>query len=70
MRAHTSFKATLTRVLSDLGLTLPEKAVIEPPKDPKFGDLATNAALLIAGAAKENPRALAADIAADVERSA
>ncbi len=64
MRAHTTFKATLGRVLADLGLALPEKAVIEPPKDPTFGDLATNAALLLAGAAKSNPRALAADVAA------
>ncbi|WP_156679905.1 arginine--tRNA ligase [Sphingomonas profundi] len=36
---------------------------VEPPRDPAHGDLATNAAMVLAKAAKTNPRALAALIA-------
>ena len=37
---------------------------LEPPRDPAHGDLATNAAMVLAKAAKTNPRALAETIAA------
>jgi arginyl-tRNA synthetase len=40
------------------GLDLARVAV-EPPRDPAYGDLATNAAMVLAGAVKENPMALA-----------
>ena len=39
------------------------KVVIEPPRDPSHGDLATNAALVLAKEAKSNPRALAETLA-------
>jgi len=39
------------------------KVVIEPPRDPSHGDLATNAALVLAKEAKANPRALAETLA-------
>jgi arginyl-tRNA synthetase len=35
---------------------------VEPPRDPSHGDLATNAAMVLAKAAKTNPRALAEKI--------
>jgi arginyl-tRNA synthetase len=35
------------------------RIAIEPPRDPAHGDLATNAAMVLAGAIKENPMALA-----------
>ncbi len=35
------------------------RIAIEPPRDPTHGDLATNAAMVLAGAVKENPMALA-----------
>ncbi len=44
------------------GLDLARVAV-EPPRDPAHGDLATNAAMVLAGALKENPMALAERIA-------
>ena len=44
------------------GLDLARVAV-EPPRDPAHGDLATNAAMVLAGAAKQNPMALAELIA-------
>jgi arginyl-tRNA synthetase len=40
------------------GLDLARVAV-EPPRDPAHGDLATNAAMVLAGAVKENPMTLA-----------
>ena len=44
------------------GLDLARVAV-EPPRDPAYGDLSTNAAMVLAGAIKENPMALAERIA-------
>src|SRR5580692_3532920 len=44
------------------GLDLSRLAV-EPPRDPAHGDLATNAAMVLAGAAKQNPMQLAERIA-------
>lgn len=49
----------------DLPAGLPRKAVtVEPPRDPAHGDLATNAAMVLAKPAKTNPRALAEKIVA------
>lgn len=53
----------LGRLLSDMTLSLPEKFVIEEPKNPDHGDLSTNVALLLAKQAGRSPRELAADIA-------
>ena len=39
------------------------KIVVEPPRDPSFGDLATNAALVLAKDARRKPRELAERIA-------
>jgi arginyl-tRNA synthetase len=40
------------------------RVAVEPPRDPAHGDLATNAAMVLAGPLKENPMALAERIAA------
>jgi arginyl-tRNA synthetase len=40
------------------------RVTVEPPRDPAHGDLATNAAMVLAGAVRENPMALAERIAA------
>src|SRR5258705_334192 len=40
------------------------RVAVEPPRDPAHGDLATNAAMVLAGAVKQNPMALAEKIAA------
>lgn len=42
--------------------------VLEPPRDPSHGDLATNAALALAKAARSNPRELATRIAMALSR--
>jgi arginyl-tRNA synthetase len=39
------------------------RVAVEPPRDPANGDLATNAAMVLAGAVRQNPMALAEKIA-------
>src|SRR3954447_17961809 len=67
------FRRLVIAALDDLaaGGALPsgfdfERVAVEPPRDPAHGDLATNAAMLLAGAAKQNPMALAELIAASL----
>jgi len=43
------------------------RVAVEPPRDPAHGDLATNAAMVLAGSVKENPMALAERIATTLE---
>ncbi|MDY7097434.1 MAG: arginine--tRNA ligase [Pseudomonadota bacterium] len=69
MTTHTlynAFKATVETALGELVAegALPEgtsfaNVTLEPPRDPSHGDLATNAAMVLAKPAKTNPRALA-----------
>jgi arginyl-tRNA synthetase len=63
---YAQYAALLDGVLDDLVAdgTLPEdlsrkNVTVEPPRDPAHGDLATNAAMVLAKAAKTNPRTLA-----------
>src|SRR5919205_4299745 len=44
------------------------RVVVEPPRDPSHGDLATNAAMVLAKEARTNPRALAELIADDLRQ--
>jgi arginyl-tRNA synthetase len=44
------------------------RVAVEPPRDPAHGDLATNAAMVLAGPARQNPMALADRIAAALAR--
>jgi len=62
--------AVLDRLVAagDLPAGLDRKAVtVEPPRDASHGDLATNAAMVLAKPAGTNPRALAEKIAAGLE---
>ncbi len=63
MRAKNTLHDLLTACVADMGLTWPDKATIEPPKDEKFGDLACNVAMMLAKEAKKPPRELAQAIA-------
>src|SRR3954467_7289968 len=65
------FRRLVIAALDDLAAqgTLPSgldvaRVAVEPPRDPAHGDLATNAAMVLAGQAKQNPMALAEKIAA------
>src|SRR6059058_4703542 len=63
---YAQYSALLDGVLDDLVAdgALPAdldrgNVTVEPPRDPSHGDLATNAAMVLAKAAGTNPRALA-----------
>jgi len=55
---------------SDLRTTEPPPFAVETPSDPKYGDLATNAALVLARGEGRSPHAIAKTIVAHVERAA
>ncbi|TRD10748.1 arginine--tRNA ligase [Erythrobacter insulae] len=68
---YAAYAAIVETVLSQLASegVLPAdvsfaNVTVEPPRDPSHGDLATNAAMVLAKQAKTNPRALAEQIAA------
>ncbi|TMM48767.1 arginine--tRNA ligase [Qipengyuania marisflavi] len=70
---HAAFVAKIDAVLNALemeGALPPETArgnvAVEPPRDPSHGDLATNAAMVLAKQAGTNPRALADKIVAHI----
>ena len=73
MTLYVRFAAHLDAALDalvaagDLPAGLERRAVtVEPPRDATHGDLATNAAMVLAKAAGTNPRALAEKIAAEL----
>lgn len=72
---HAAFAAKVDAVLAALEAegALPAgspraNVAVEPPRDPSHGDLATNAAMVLAKHAATNPRALAEKIVAHLER--
>lgn len=75
MTLYTRFAAHLDAALDalvasgDLPAGLERRAVtVEPPRDATHGDLATNAAMVLAKPAGTNPRALAEKIAGELEK--
>jgi len=71
---HAGFAAKLDAILAALEAdgVLPSGAprrgvTVEPPRDPSHGDLATNAAMVLAKQAKTNPRELAGKIIEKLE---
>ena len=67
MRAAEYLKEQMQKASASAGFTWPEKVVIEPPKDKKFGDLACNAAMIMAREAKCPPREIAEKLAAKLK---
>ncbi|MES2136269.1 MAG: arginine--tRNA ligase, partial [Pseudomonadota bacterium] len=74
MSLYAEYAALLDGVLDELVAdgALPadldrKNVTVEPPRDPSRGDLATNAAMVLAKAAGTNPRALADAIKAKIE---
>lgn len=62
MRAKDKLIILLQEIVSEMGLSWPEKVTVEPPKDKKFGDLAVNIAMMLTKQAGKPPRELAAVI--------
>jgi arginyl-tRNA synthetase len=69
MRAHTFLHETLESAVAEQGLQWPDKAKIEPPRDKGHGDLASNAAMVLAKQAGMPPRDLAAKLADRIKQS-
>ena len=72
---HAAFAARIDAVLNALEMegvlpadTARANVTVEPPRDPSHGDLATNAAMVLAKQAKTNPRALAEKIVEHLQR--
>ena len=63
MRASSHLTRLLKNAVQDMGLLWPERAVVEAPKDPAHGDLASNVAMLLGKEARSNPRELAQRLA-------
>ncbi|MBI5518945.1 MAG: arginine--tRNA ligase [Desulfovibrio sp.] len=66
MKAKQYFEDALRAALTRMDLPWPEKTLIEPPRERKFGDYSANVAMLLAGPAKRKPRDLAEELAADL----
>jgi arginyl-tRNA synthetase len=73
MNIFRLFEARVGEALERLAVkgTLPPgldsgRVLVEPPRDPSHGDLATNAAMVLAKEARVNPRMLAEQIAAEL----
>jgi arginyl-tRNA synthetase (EC 6.1.1.19) len=64
MRAKIHLENGLREVLAAKGWEWPDKGVIEPPKDKKFGDMSVNLAMMLAKQAGKPPRAIAEELAA------
>jgi len=70
MNIFAQFASRIVGAVESLGLQPKDggaldfsRLTVEPPRDPSHGDLATNAAMVLAKAVGENPRALAERIA-------
>ncbi len=69
MRDIVLFKAALQEILETKDLAWNDKIVIELPKDEKFGDLATNIAMILAKVCQKNPRELATEFCAELQKN-
>jgi arginyl-tRNA synthetase len=79
MNIFSTFRDVVREAVTRLAPDAPERLVnaigVEPPRDPAHGDIATNAAMVLAKATRQNPRAfgerLAVELAAhpDVARA-
>lgn len=63
MHAKDILVGALETILARDNLRIPQKHVVNPPKDARFGDLSTNIAMLLAKETGKNPRALAQELA-------
>lgn len=77
MNIFADFTARIHALVPAAGLTAADGAVldlarvlVEPPRDPAHGDLATNAAMVLSKAAGKPPRALAEIIVAELGKDA
>jgi len=77
MNIFADFNGRIADIIDKLGLKAADGAPldltrigVEPPRDPSHGDLAANAAMVLARPAAQNPRALAEQLAAALRADA
>lgn len=63
MRAKDILVEALEKILARDGLQIPQKHVVNPPKEARFGDLSSNIAMLLAKKTGKNPLELARNLA-------
>ncbi len=68
-RMRAQVLAAVRALVPDLPAEVAEKIEVTPAREPGHGDMATNAALVAAKAARQSPRALAAAIAAQLNEN-
>ncbi|WP_309085391.1 arginine--tRNA ligase [Chelativorans sp.] len=75
MNIFADFSDRVAKAVTALGLRAADggdldlsRLTVEPPRDPSHGDLATNAAMVLAKQAGENPRALGEKLAAHLRQ--
>src|SRR6201986_1641984 len=68
-RVHAVCRALAAEANWPEGIDL-SRVVVEPPRDPSHGDMATNAAMVLAKEAKAKPRDLAEQIATRLREDA
>ena len=69
MNLFTHFHRLIVGEIAEMAPGLdPARVTVEPPRDPAHGDLSTNAAMVLAKAAKMAPRAFAEQLKARLER--
>lgn len=62
MSASFFVEKLLHKAVESLGASVPERVQIEPPREKKFGDIATNIAMLLSKELKDSPRNIAEKI--------
>ena len=62
MNASFFVEKLLHKAVESLGASVPERVQIEPPREKKFGDIATNIAMLLGKELKDSPRNIAEKI--------
>ena len=67
MHAAAHLASILQKIVQDMNLPWPEKALLEAPRDPAHGDLASNLAMVLAKKASCPPRELAERLAKALE---
>jgi len=77
MNLFTDFEVRIKNALEAIDIVIAKRSeldftriAVEPPRDPSHGDVATNAAMVLAKALGTNPRALAEIIAASLKADA
>lgn len=66
MQAYSTVRSAIASFLQERGLEWPNKAVIEPSKDPGHGDFATNIAMMLAKPLGRAPRDVAQELSGHV----